>query len=93
MIRLALEDRYVECSFAREQPIVGSSSTAPLSASGLWRRSPDRHRRDADYSMAPVERLFMMLIGFERVSGLAATINFQSRPGTESFFGSLICLQ
>jgi hypothetical protein len=55
-----------------EEPIVRLilSSTRPLSAPGLRRRSPDRHGRGVDYSIALVERLsafFKMLIGFEWV--------------------------
>jgi hypothetical protein len=40
----------------------------------ITERSPDRHGRGVDYSTAPVECLsafFIMLIGFERVSGVA----------------------
>jgi hypothetical protein len=38
----------------------------------ITERSPDRHGRGVDYSIASVERLFafsIMLIGLERVSG------------------------
>src|SRR6516165_4070580 len=58
-------------------PAFGSCRCRPRSAPAPWpaslilrRRSPDRHGRGVDYSIALVERLsafFIMLIGFEWV--------------------------